>query len=131
MEAVRKGDVIRTLRGVGGGGVGDYTSLNRPYYCILIMGIKAPYPAPYPTKGRFEDCSPNPNGIARPAMHRKESHRSSEFYMSGEERERERESERERERAKNLRNLSQKERLGGKQQAPNFGTSLYIFLQYI
>ena len=33
--------IIGTLRGVRGRGVGDYTSLNRPYY-VLIMAIKAP-----------------------------------------------------------------------------------------
>ena len=31
------------FRGVKGRAVGDYTSLNRPYY-VLIMGITAPYP---------------------------------------------------------------------------------------
>ena len=35
--------VIRTLRGVRGRGVGDYTSLNRPYQ-VLTMGMKAPLP---------------------------------------------------------------------------------------
>ena len=46
--------LIGTLRGVGGRGVGDYTSLNRPYW-VLIMGIKAPYPpSPYPPKGPYE-----------------------------------------------------------------------------
>ena len=46
--------VIGTLRGVGGRGVGDYTSLNRPYE-VLIMGIKAPYPpSPYPPKGPYD-----------------------------------------------------------------------------
>ena len=36
---------IGSLRGVGGRGVGDYTSLNMPYY-VLSMGMKAPYPPP-------------------------------------------------------------------------------------
>ena len=43
-----------TLRGVRGRGVGDYTSLNRPYQ-VFIMCIKAPYPSsPYPPKGPYE-----------------------------------------------------------------------------
>ena len=37
--------LIGILRGVGGRGVGDYTSFNWPYY-VLIMGIKAPTPLP-------------------------------------------------------------------------------------
>ena len=36
----RRLEVIGMLRGVGGRGVGDYTSLNKPYLA-LIMGIKA------------------------------------------------------------------------------------------
>ena len=43
-----------TLRGVGGGELGDYTSLNRPYQ-VLIIGFKAPYPpSPYFPKGPHE-----------------------------------------------------------------------------
>ena len=46
--------IIGTLRGVGGRGVGDYTSLNRPYQ-VLVMGIKAPYPPPpTPLKGPYD-----------------------------------------------------------------------------
>ena len=46
--------VTGTLKGVGGGGVGDYTSLNRPYW-VLIMGTKAPYsPSPYPHEGPYD-----------------------------------------------------------------------------
>ena len=53
--AERFGFIIGTLSGVGGegGGVGDYTSLNKPYE-VLIMCIKAPYPpTPYAPKGLY------------------------------------------------------------------------------
>ena len=40
--------IIGTLRGLGGRGVGDYTSLNRPYY-VLIIGIPLT-PPPYPLR---------------------------------------------------------------------------------
>ena len=32
--------VIVTLVGVGGRGVGDYTSLNRPYYVLVITPLR-------------------------------------------------------------------------------------------
>ena len=47
-------NLIGTL---GGRGVGDYTSLNRPFRG-LIMGIKAPYPrSPYPPKGPYDNLN--------------------------------------------------------------------------
>ena len=46
LKITRSAFFIGTLRGVG-----DYTSLNRPYQ-VLIICIKAPYPQPpYPPKG--------------------------------------------------------------------------------
>ena len=52
---------IGTLRGFRG--VGDYTSLNRPFW-VLSMGIKAPYsPTPSPPKGPYEKCKPRGKGL--------------------------------------------------------------------
>ena len=46
--------VIGTLRGGRGRGVGDYTSLNKPYH-VLIISAKAPYPpTPLPPKGPYD-----------------------------------------------------------------------------
>ena len=53
------GLIIGTLRGVRGSGVGDYTSLNRPYW-VLVMGIKAPYPS----KGPYELILHRTPGVA-------------------------------------------------------------------
>ena len=47
--------IIGTLKGVGGRGVGDYTSLKKPYK-VLIMGVKAGCPP----KGPYDSMNLDP-----------------------------------------------------------------------
>ena len=50
--------VIGTLRGVGGRGVGDYTSLN--------YGLRPPTPSP-PTKGPYDNACPSEKLMLEPS----------------------------------------------------------------